>query len=1677
VSNTKKILTKIFKILGIVLGVILILVVALILFIRSPWGQGIIVDKATTYLEEKTGADVNVGRLFVTFSGNIFLEDFYICDLERDTLVYSRRLEAGVAIAPLLTSGNINVTKLDWEGLVARVDRKEATGKFNFDFLLEAFASDNTQTSASDTIASDPISIKIAPVSLRDFDLVYQDEVLGIDAKILLGELAVDIPKIDLEKYVFKIDQVALTNTQARYHQTKPFPPSEEEESATPLPRLQLDELLLSNLNLDYQSEPDQMEVLAKIGRFLVELPEANLHDQVIRLDKVELLSSSLSYADFSEKLETAAETVADTVTFTWPEWTVAAKQISIDSTDLEYKTRDIEVSKGRFNPEAIAISGLKLDAGDISLEDQKASASLREFQFVEGSGFEFNQFQFDLKLDPKAIDISDLAIQTNRSQLSADASLTYLSIDDFLAFPEKSSVKLLVEDTQIDVRDAFFFSPELAQDTLIREIARAPIQLDMELDGDMKQINLENLLFQWSKTTLAAKGAIREALDTDKLHVDLPSIRAFSTRSDLVRFVDEKSLGIQLPDTLALISSVKGSMDDLLASMDLQTNLGNIVLDASYQNQQTLAFDAELGVAELQLGKLLRMPELDTATFQIKAVGSGTDIYSMTAELSSSFEKLGLYNGDYSGLQLEGKLVEGAGDVRMWIKEEFLDFDLRTDLDLDSINSKIGLDLNLAGADFRQLGLTGENSRAKLQLKADFEGNPEAFDLTAHLNDGNIFFKDRNYQTGTLDLAAHLRPDTTSVDIASKLVNGYLRSNTSPAELQLALSDLFTHYLDSAAERTSHRDSLEMRVDLRISADPILTDVLIADLEDFDSARVQVDFIQAKDSLAASVDFPYVIYGGTEIDSLRVRINADKDDLRLGVGFLGLNTGPVAMQKTYLAGVLENSALKMNFRTFYEDEILAQIPFEIGLAGDSVLIHISEEDLILNSTPWDIPSSNSVTYSTGNLQFVDFELSNQSQSLLIENDIEGFTEKNIATEFKNFRLENLTTILNATDTLAAGALEGQLVVENPFGATGIMGKLNIDSLSVMNTPLGKLSLEATAKSLGNYILALTLKDEGVDLGLDGTFVADETGANFEVNLDLKQIAMEKVASLSQGQLTDGQGFLSGKVVASGTTVEPIYEGEFRFNEASFVPTQLSTKYTLSNEIIRLDNDGVYFDQFVIRDADNNTFAIDGTVLTESFINPSFDLQIEAKNFMAINSTNEENDLVYGKATLDADITVQGDLTLPLVKANLRIRDNTDLTVIIPESELDLVEREGVVAFVNKNDPDDILTQPLEESTGAFSGYDIQASLAVDPKANFKIVIDPYTGDNLTISGDSELRLDINPNGRITLSGAYLVNDGFYEMSLYNLISKKFSINPDSRINWNGDPMDATLDIRAIYEVETSASDLMSSQISGADNQVKSQYQQRLKFLVYLNVKGELLKPEITFALDMPVDERGAFGGNVYSRVLQLNSEEDELNKQVFSLLVLDRFFPSQGSDGSSGGAEAMARNSASRLLTDQMNALSNKLFGDSGFSLGVDVDSYQDYQSGSAQNRTDLNINAQQTLFDDRLVIKVGSQMELEGASQSKEEANTLLANISFEYLLTEDGRWRIRAFRQNQFESIIDGQLFVTGLGLNFNRDFNEFKELWKAPVPVEDEKKETRKEKRAKKKAAKANEKSNK
>ncbi|MFT7205050.1 MAG: translocation and assembly module TamB, partial [Algoriphagus sp.] len=922
-------------------------------------------------------------------------------------------------------------------------------------------------------------------------------------------------------------------------------------------------------------------------------------------------------------------------------------------------------------------------------------------------------------------------------------------------------------------------------------------------------------------------------------------------------------------------------------------------------------------------------------------------------------------------------------------------------------------------------------------------------FQANATISDATIVQEQKSYPLGTIRLNAFVKNDSTNINLESRPMVGFLQANANPSELSAALTKYFNGYF-GIKDTLASRGDVVLNMNFALQQDPILNEILLPGLIQLDSSSIKINFFEAEKTLSANVNFPYVNFGGAEIDSLGIQINSDSSGFEFEFGFAALNTGPIDMDKTLIFGNLEDARLLLDLQFFEKSEILTQISSQIDLLSDGVQVKFLPENLILDKTTWTVPSSNSLTYSNQEITFTDMLFTAKNQKVELTDKLDSLEKPHIAAVFNGFRLKNLMSFLNPAEVIADGSMQGRLIVLKPFGAIGILSDLKIDSLAVLSTNLGTLTINAVAQTLGNYALKADLGGGGIDLQVKGDFKSDEQAASFDLELDLTRIELAILEDLIPEQITQARGILQGKINANGTTIDPKYEGLLTFKDASITPTSVGTKYLFEDESIRLDNTGIYFDNFTVRDEAQNTFALDGEIGTESFINPTFDLQVTAKKFMAINSTDKESELFFGKGTIDADITIKGDLILPIVRGKLAVNDETDLTFIVPESQAELVERNSILVFVNKKKPDLILTRKNEEISNSFNGYDIKLLLEVDPTARFKVIIDPNSGDNLSLTAFGELDLAIDPIGRISLSGRLEVQKGQYEMSLYSLASRRFEIIKGSTIVWNGDPLDATMYISASYEVRTAAAPLMASKLTGSGDATQSQYSKRLDFLVYLYLKGDLLKPEISFGLDMPEDERGEFGGSVYSQVRQLGEQEAELNRQVFSLLVLNRFFPSGGSDGSGGGTEALARNSVSQLLSDQLNNFSNQLFGDTGFEVGFEVDSYTNGQGGKPQ--TELNVIAQQTLFNNRLIVQVGRQFDVEGDSQTSQNAGAILGNVSIEYTLTEDGRFNIRAFRKNQFESVIDGQLVVTGLGVVFNREFNNFGQLWKKPINPE-------------------------
>jgi len=298
----------------------------------------------------------------------------------------------------------------------------------------------------------------------------------------------------------------------------------------------------------------------------------------------------------------------------------------------------------------------------------------------------------------------------------------------------------------------------------------------------------------------------------------------------------------------------------------------------------------------------------------------------------------------------------------------------------------------------------------------------------------------------------------------------------------------------------------------------------------------------------------------------------------------------------------------------------------------------------------------------------------------------------------------------------------------------------------------------------------------------------------------------------------------------------------------------------------------------------------------------------------------------------------------------------------------------------------------------------------------------------------------------MSLTGAYNLNDGSYIVSLESIIKRKFIIAPGSTIIWNGDLLDAEISINAIYSIRASPIDLIADQTSGLSEADKNAYKQRYSFLVYLKLRGEISHPEISSEIQLPPEDKGILGGEVNAKLNMLNEDPSSLNKQVFALLVLGRFIQENPLQTETNGASAAVRTTVGKFLSAQLNQLSSKVVP--GVELNFDVQSYDDYQSGQAQGRTQVDIGMKKQLFNERLTVQVGGIVDVEGARAKQNSASDITSDVTLEYKLTKDGRYRLKGFRHNQYEGAIEGQLVETGAGILYVRDFNKWKSFFKSP-----------------------------
>jgi hypothetical protein len=491
----------------------------------------------------------------------------------------------------------------------------------------------------------------------------------------------------------------------------------------------------------------------------------------------------------------------------------------------------------------------------------------------------------------------------------------------------------------------------------------------------------------------------------------------------------------------------------------------------------------------------------------------------------------------------------------------------------------------------------------------------------------------------------------------------------------------------------------------------------------------------------------------------------------------------------------------------------------------------------------------------------------------------------------------------------------------------------------------------------------------------------------------------------------------------------------------------LGTTYTFSDRIT-FTNRSIEFRKVRLRDVLGNSGVVDGIVSHRGFKDMSLDIAANFRKMQVLNTTRKDNELYFGTAYATGTARVTGptnDLDI-----TVRATSESGTRISLPLDNAASAQKAGYIKFVNNNPAGDTVLRKKAQLVAVhekidLSGLRLDMNLTITPDAYLEILLDESTGDVIRGSAAGQLRMAIDTRGEFNMYGQVEIVRGAYNFTLQGLINKEFVVRPGGIISWNGDPLAGEMNVTATYTQRTSLAPVLGNASNGSAAVVP--------VTAVMNLTGPLLLPAIKLNLEFN-DAPGTLQGDLAFFIASLRNDEQELNRQVFSLLVFKQLSP-QGSFGNTisiRGQDNTVQNSLGQILSTQLGLLTSQI--DQNLEIDFNINGL------TAEQLQALQVRLSYSFLNGRLRVTreggftnnsnlVGGPAASPGAGNTAGQAS-LLGDLSLEYYLRPDGKFRAKLRYETTPRDLETINQPRAGLSLLHTEQFETFSELFSRKNP---------------------------
>lgn len=1289
----------------------------------------------------------------------------------------------------------------------------------------------------------------------------------------------------------------------------------------------------------------------------------------------------------------------------------------------------------------------------DVSVSGSTYKANIENLAFEaekNAEKFKLERLSSTFEMNDRGILLDNLYLTTQSSNFEGYFHLKYDSIQAFDDFGNKVIwVVQLKEDNYFGYKDLRYFVPDWSKDE--------KIMISGNVQGPLNQLNAQNLIISNGNTFLKTGNINVGQLLNSSFDFQTDYLEAQSSYQDLIRILPD-DIAVNLTDFLSKFGDFdyKGALhldeNKVIADGIAKTALGEaeLLLNLYDYNGNQPIYNGNLKTSRFDLKRLTDTPELGFVAGNLNFDGKGFDLSSLRIQTRGNIQYLDLLGDRYRNVYVNGILNRQKFDGTLSLNDPNAKLNYVGIFDFSSPN--FAMDFT-SKVDYINLNHFGITDRENSWLKGNIVGNASFSDLNDMV--GQIQVSELAFNSDSVNVEvplANLSLENVSPAVrkatldfpgfAFAEIEGQFQLQEVPQVFQNGLGQFLVNYEKrEVASGQSFLFQVNIQDNLLAYFVPELyvqpnTNIIGFTNNDEELFELSLNspFVQYLEYKADSIDLNI-----TTLNDRAFKLEAKKIDIQnyllqdLKVQGNRLND-TLRADAHFYAGDHREGEFNLNFYQTFGDNM----ELKTGFAPSSIQI----ENQLWQINPNNERNRNYAVLDFDNNQFSIHDILFQSENQFVRINGEYLNDDNFSldADLENVDLSKVIPSSVLGELQLEGIANGNVDIIKTIDELKPVADLRIDSIKMNGFEIGNFVTNATYE-IENQIFNIqgSLDRDNVNtLFLTGEI--DNKGAtpNVDMVASLSDFNVNILSVFLDEVLTDWKGTLSGDVSVKGNPMNPSISGFVAANDIGFKMVYLGTTYHMmgENDFILQKEPGtsgyLTLPDVEFTEQTSRTHGIvDGLLIFSDLSNWFMDLDFESDRLLVMNTTVSDNELFYGKIFAGGSFSMYGpasDMELSGYGVNVlngsSISLNTGATSTVETNRF--IQFYSFDEFGNLVEPDE-LNQEI-------SGFSMDLDMNVDEGTTVNLVLDAQSNDKIEARGTAnDFKLQMNRAGNLNIEGEYVISDGIYTYKEALVIDKDFELEDGGYIRFDGDPYNATMDLKAIY----------SRYVNNLGEYLGLTTTQATIVDLVIAITGDLENTQIEFLVEAP-DASSQVRSALQNK---LANNTDERMKQASFLLVLGRF----GTEEllAAGTATGAATASAFELLGKQVGNLFSSIIP--GFELNPTYLQAVNRNAQSDRIQTQYNLALNERL---RINGAVGTPLGTE-----YNEPVTMQVELDYDISRKADNGLVLRAFSRPSTLGIENFNVNSTfaqsyGAGVVFRRSFNSFKQLIRRPRSEENQ-----------------------